>query len=79
MDRVRPFVEALRVLAQTNDPNRAVLIDAVREYLKAEPGTLRISLERLCDAIEREEAAKHRGEDWSIARDYVRPRLRRLA
>jgi hypothetical protein len=26
-----------------------------------------------------DEAAKHRGEDWSIARDYVRSRLRRLA
>jgi hypothetical protein len=40
---------------------------------------VRLSLERLCDAIEREEAAKRRGEDWSIARDYVRSRLRRLA
>jgi hypothetical protein len=80
MDRLRPFVEALRVLAQTNDPNRVVLIEeAVREYLKAEPGTLRLSLERLCDAIDREEAEKRRGEDWSIARDYVRSRLRRLA
>jgi hypothetical protein len=57
-----------------------VLIEeAVREYLKAEPGTLRISLERLCDAIDREETEKRRGEDWSIARDYVRSRLRRLA
>jgi hypothetical protein len=51
----------------------------VREYLKSEPGTLRLSLEWLCDAIDREEAAKRRGEDWSIARDYVRSRLRRLA
>jgi hypothetical protein len=37
-----------------------------------------LSLERLCDAIDREEARKRRGEDWSIARDYVRSRLRRL-
>jgi predicted transcriptional regulator len=80
VDRLPHFVEALRVLAETNDPNRAVLIEeAVREYLKAEPGTLRLSLERLCDAIDREEAEKRRGEDWSIARDYVRSRLRRLA
>jgi hypothetical protein len=80
MDRLRRFVEALRVMAQANDPNRAVLIETtVREYLKAEPGTLRLSLERLCDAIDREEAAKRRGEDWSIARDYVRSQLRRLA
>jgi hypothetical protein len=80
MDRLRPFVEALRGLTQTNDPNRVVLIErTVREYLKTEPETLRLSLERLCDAIDREEAKKRRGEDWSIARDYVRSQLRRLA
>jgi hypothetical protein len=80
MDRLRRFVEALRVMAQANDPNRAVLIEnAINEYLKGELGTVTLSLERLCDAIDREEAEKHRGEDWSIARDYVRSRLRRRA
>jgi hypothetical protein len=80
MDRLRRFVEALRVLAQTNDPNRVVLIEnAINEYLRDEPGNVRISLERLCDAIDREEAENRRGEDWSIAKDYVRARLRRLA
>ena len=80
MDRLRPFIEALRVLAQTNDPNRVVLNEnAINEYLTDEPGNVRISLERLCDAIDREEAENRRGEDWSIARDYVRARLRRLA
>ena len=80
MDRLRRFVEALRVMAQANDPNRAVLIEnAINEYIKGELGTVGLSLERLCDAIDREEAEKRRGEDWSIARDYVRARLRRLA
>ena len=80
VDRLGSFIEALRVLAQTNDPNRAVLIEnAINEYLRDEPGNVRISLERLCDAIDREEAEKRRGEDWSTARDYVRARLRRLA
>lgn len=80
MDRLRRFVEALRVLAKTNDPYRAVLIEkAINEYLKAEPGTPKLSLERLCDAIDCKEAEKRRGEDWSIAKDYVRSRLRRLA
>jgi hypothetical protein len=80
MDRLRRSVEALRVLAQANDPNRVVLIEnAINEYLKAEAGTLRIPLERLSDAIDCEEAEKRRGEDWSIAREYVRSRLRRLA
>jgi hypothetical protein len=80
MDRLRRFVEALRVMAQANDPNRAVLIEsAINGYLKGELGNVTLSLERLCDAIDREEAEKRRGEDWSIARDYVRSRLRRLA
>jgi hypothetical protein len=80
MDRLRSFIEALRVMAQVNDPNRAVLIEsAINEYLKGELGTVTLSLERLCDAIDREEAEKRRGEDWSIAKDYVRSRLRRLA
>ena len=79
MDRLQRFVEALRVMAQANDPNRAVLIEnAINEYLKGELGTVGLSLERLCDAIDREDAEKRRGEDWSIARDYVRSRLRRL-
>jgi len=55
------------------EPNsilKVVLIEeAVREYLKAEPGTLRPSLEWLCDAIDREEAEKRPSEDWSIASD----------
>jgi hypothetical protein len=80
MDRVQSRIEVLRVWARSNDPNRAAFIEnAINEYLKAEAGVLRLSFERLCDAIEREEAAKRRGEDWSIARDYVRSRLRRLA
>jgi hypothetical protein len=79
MDRLRRFVEALRVMAQANDPNRAVLIEnAINEYLKGERGTVELSLERLSDAIDREDAEKRRGEDWNIARDYVRSRLRRL-
>jgi hypothetical protein len=80
LDRLRAFIEALRVLAQGNDPDRVVLIEnAIDEYLKGEPGNVRLSLERICDAIEREEAEMRRNEDWIIARDYVRSRLRRLA
>ena len=79
MDQLQQVVETLRVLARTNEPNRVVLIEnAINEYLRDEPGNVRISLERLCDAIDREEAENRRGEDWSIASDYVRSRLRRL-
>jgi hypothetical protein len=62
-------IEALRVLARTNQPNRVVLIGRnIDDYLKP-------SLERLRDAINCEEAEKRQGEDWSIAKDYVRSRL----
>ena len=61
-------------IAKRNDDSRAdnsilrvVLIEhAVRQHLKAEPGTL-FSLERLCDAAQGEEAEKRQGE----ARDHV--------
>jgi hypothetical protein len=80
MDRLQQLVETLRVLARTNEPNRVVLIEkAINEYLNDKAGIARLSLERLCDAIDREEAEKRPIEDWSIARDHVRSRLRRLA
>jgi hypothetical protein len=79
MDQLQQLVETLRVLAQTNEPNRVAFIEkAVDEYLNDKAGIARLSLERLCDAIDREEAEKRRGEDWSIAKDYVCSRLRRL-
>jgi len=80
MDRLQQLVEILRVLARTNEPNRVVLIEkAINEYLNDKAGIVGLSLERLCDAIDREEAERRPIEDWSIAKDYVRSRLRRLA
>jgi hypothetical protein len=80
VDRLQQLVETLRVLARTNEPNRVALVEkAINEYLNDKAGIARLSLERLCDAIDREEAEKRRGEDWSITRDYVHSRLRRLA
>ena len=80
MDPLQQLVVTLRVLARTHEPNRVVLIEkAVNEYLNDKAGIVRLSLQRLCDAIDREEAEKRRGEDWSIARDYVHSRLQRLA
>ena len=80
MDPLQQLVKTLRVLARTNEPNRVVLIEkAVNEYLNDKAGIVRLSLQRLCNAINHEEAKKRPLEDWSIARDYVRSRLRRLA
>ena len=80
MARLQQLVAILRVLARTNEPNRVVLIEkAINEYLNDKAGIVGLSLERLCDAIDREEAERRPIEDWSIAKDYVRSRLRRLA
>jgi hypothetical protein len=57
MDRFQQLVETLRVLARTNEPNRVALVEkAINEYLNDKAGIVRLSLERLCDAIDREEA-----------------------
>jgi hypothetical protein len=78
-DLLRLRIEALRVLARTNEPNRAVLIERnIEDYLKT-AGSEKLSLERLRDAIDREEAEKRKDEDWSIAKDYVHSRLGWLA
>jgi hypothetical protein len=80
VDPLQQLVETLRVLARTNEPNRVVLIEeAINEYLNDKGGIVRLSLERLCNVIDREEGEKRPTEDWSIAKDYVRSRLRRLA
>ncbi len=43
--------------AEPNSILRVVSIEeAVREYLRGKPGTLRLLLERICDAIDGEEA-----------------------
>ena len=79
-DLLRLRIETLRVLARTDQPNRVGLIERnIEDYLKTELGRERSSLERLRDAIEREEAEKYQGEDWSIAKDYVHSRLSWLA
>jgi hypothetical protein len=44
------------IRAESNSILRAVLIEeAVREYLRGKPRTLRLLLEGRCDAIERED------------------------
>ena len=78
-DLLRLRIETLRVLARTDQPNRVGLIERnIEDYLKT-AGTERLLLQRLRDTIEREDAEKHPGEDWSIAKDYVSSRLSWLA
>ena len=78
-DALRLRIKALRVLARTPQPYRVVLIERnIEDYLKTS-GSERASLERLRNAIEREEAERRQDEDWTIAKDYVHSRLSWLA
>jgi lipase chaperone LimK len=53
VDPLQQLVETLRVLARTNEPNRVVSIEkAINQYLNDKAGIVRLSLQRLCDAID---------------------------
>ena len=80
MHRLEPCLAGLRALAKSNDPHRAVLIERhIDGYLKADPFSLAHALEQLRRAIGYEEAERRDGEDWSIAKNYVRSLLSRMA
>jgi hypothetical protein len=77
--RARMCIDALRVLARSNDLNQVILVESnIDRYLKANAGHQAHALERLRNAIHEEEAAKRPGEDWSLARDYVRRLLHKM-
>ena len=72
-DRFRTYMDALRNLARTDVPNRAELIKRnVDRYVKDEIGGRQRALERLRQVIHNEETERRDGEDWSVAKDYVR-------
>jgi hypothetical protein len=72
-DRFVTYVDALRDLARTDARNRVELIKRnVDLYLKDEIGRRQRALERLRQAIHNEETERREGEDWSLAKDYVR-------
>jgi hypothetical protein len=77
--RLGPCLAALRVLASSKGPHRHVLIERqIDEYLRNDPFSLAHALERLRRAIQYEELERREGEDWSVAKDYVRSLLRRM-
>jgi hypothetical protein len=76
MRRLRPCVAALRVLASSKASHRHRLIELeIDEYLNNDPLSLARGLERLRVAIHNEEAERREGEDWSVAKNYVRSLL----
>ena len=53
MDQLPQLVKTLRVSARTNEPNRVALVEkAIDGYLNDKAGIVRLSLERLWNAIE---------------------------
>ena len=73
-------MDELRVLARSNDPDRAVLVEAyIDTYLTTETVSVWQALERLCKGIRDEQAKGREGEDWSVAKSYIRSVLHGLA
>jgi hypothetical protein len=69
-----------RVLARSNDPDRAVLVEAyIDTYLTTETVSVWQALERLCKGIRDEQAKGREGEDWSVAKGYIRSVLHGMA
>jgi hypothetical protein len=80
MHRLGPCLTALRILAHSKGPRRDNLIEKnIDEYLRTDPFSLAHALERLRRAIHYEELEKRQGDDWSVAKNYVRLLLHRLA
>jgi hypothetical protein len=79
MDQLRKCVEVLRRLAKEPDDLDCVVLaeQAINDYLRNEIEALRAALERIGKAID-EEAAKGRGEDWSLMVGYVQACVEKL-
>ena len=79
MDPLTTYIDALRILAKTHGSGRVVLIKRnIDRYLQIESGRKERGLERLRVAIHNEEVERREGEDWSVAKNYVRSLLRRM-
>ena len=80
MDRLGMCMDELRVLARSNDPDGAVLVEVhIDTYLTTETVSVWQALERLCKGIRDEQAKGREGEDWSVAKGYIRFVLHGLA
>jgi hypothetical protein len=78
--RLGPCLTALRLLAHPKGIRRDILIEKnIDEFLRTDPYSLAHALERLRKAIHYEELERREGEDWSVAKNYVRLLLHRMA
>ena len=79
MDRLGMCMDELRVLARSNDPDRAVLVEGhIDTYLTTETVSVWQALERLRQGIRDEQAKGREGKNWSIAKEYIRSVLHGL-
>jgi hypothetical protein len=79
MHRLEPCLTALRVLSISKGLQRDALIEKyIDEYLRTDPFSLTHALERLRRAIHYEELERRDGEDWSVAKNYVRLLMLRI-
>ena len=79
MERLGACIDALRVLARSSDGDRAVLVERyIDAYLTTETGSVWQALERLCKGIRDEQAEGREGEDWNVAKRYIRSALQGL-
>jgi hypothetical protein len=73
MDGLQSCLIALRIAASSSDPHQRIVVERhIDEYLRAVPFSLGDALERLSKSIQLEERERREGEDWSVARNYVR-------
>jgi hypothetical protein len=65
---------------QSHNPDLVTAIERrIDEFALGQIPAERIALERVAQVIEMLEARKRQGEDWTIAKEYVRSLLQRLA
>ena len=77
--RLEPCLAALRILAKSKGPNRNVWVERhIDDYLRTDPFSLAHALERIRQAIHYEELERRKGEDWSVAKNYVRLLLHKM-
>jgi hypothetical protein len=73
MDGLQSCLTALRIAASSDPRHRHVIVERlIDEFLRADPFSLSNALERLRKAIYAEDEVRHQGEDWGVAKDYVR-------
>ena len=76
-----PCIRELRALSMRfHNPDLVIAVKRrIDEFALEEVPDERTALERLASVIEVQEARKREGEDWTIAKEYVRSLLQRLA